>query len=164
MDPNSFQPQGKGIPQGAMQVAIRPGGGPNLGAHFAVGVQPGQGVHQAPGHAVPQMQAQISAPSMPKGAQPVPLVQHQLAGAAPQAPAAPPGPPIPQRQAFAPMAHALGQQNQLRPAPALQQQPQQGDRMVVPVEIVGEGPDGRTYTAGYEAEFPAGTKILGVRY
>jgi hypothetical protein len=149
MEANSFQPQGGKVPHGALAVTVRPPGGPALGQHFAVNVQPAPGVLPGGAPTAPQMQAQISQPQTPHGAQPVQLVQQMGGSMAPQ------GPPVPQRSGFAPQNPALGQQ-------ASQQQ--NGDVDVVTVTVEGQGLDGRKYTADFDAVFPKGTKILGVRY
>jgi len=152
MEANSFQPQGGKVPHGATAVTIRPPGGPALGQHFAVNAQPTQGILPGGAPVAPQMQAQISQPQTPHGAQPVQL-RSQMAG--PMAPpAVPQAPPVPQRPGFVPQNPALGQ-------PA---SPQQGDVDIVTVTVEGLGLDGRTYTADFDAVFPAGTKVLGVRY
>jgi hypothetical protein len=164
-DMNQFAPQGAKVPQGATQINVRPPGGPQLGAHFAVnGGAPVQSTVPQGGQPVGQQsQAQIGQPSMPKGAQPVRLAAspdplQQAQGVVP------PGAPMPAAPAPAPVP-ALGQQQPpvLQPQPQPQAQPQpQTDVFQVVVE--GKGLDGRTYLAEFDAVFPPGTKILGVRY
>jgi len=138
------------VPKGATKVSIRPAQGPALGQFEAIG-KPPAGTQVVPQPAM----AQISEPhGMPKGAQPVPLVQPgpQLAAAQPQ-----PGPAIPQRSSF--MAAPQQRVPQAPPQP-------QGRRFstdVHTIEVVAQGPDGREYTAAYEVEVPAGSKLLGVR-
>lgn len=137
------------VPKGATKVAIRPAQGPALGQFEPVGKPPvvPQPIQQAP--------AQISEPQgMPKGAQPVPLVQPgpQLAAAQPV-----PGPAIPQRSPF--MAAPQAAIPQALP----QTQPRRFQTDVHTIEVVAQGPDGREYSASYEVEVPAGSKLLGVR-
>lgn len=142
---DSFQSQRGKVPHGALAVTIRPPGGLVLGQHFPVNAPPVQGALPGGAPVAPQMPAQISQPQMPHGAQPVQLRQ-QMAGQQ--------GPPAPPRPGFVPQNPASGQQAN----------PQQGDVDIVTVRVEGLGLDGKTYTADFDAVFPAGTKVLGVRY
>lgn len=157
MDGNNFAVQGgRNVPQGAVPLGMKPGQAPALlGQQFTVGVQPVQGVFPgAPAQAIPgqQQQAQISSPQLPKGAQPVRL--HQMAG------------PIPQQQGIMPQAapQQVLPQRPVAPQAAPPPQPQLGGTEVRTVVVEGLGPDGMKYTAEFDAVFPAGTKLLGVRY
>jgi hypothetical protein len=136
MNGPNFSPNGEKIPQGAQQVSIRPPGGPMLGGTFPVNGQSVQGLAPAPPG---QAQAQLSAAPTPRGAQPVPLA---MSGPAPA-----PARPVPARQ-------AAQTYFQSPPAPA--------EMDVHSYVVKGIGPDGTPYTAPFETEFPAGTKILGV--
>jgi hypothetical protein len=185
---NGFQQTDK-VPHGAMQMGMRQPGGPALGGQFAMGGQQPTLVPNSPGMQQQQFQqqAQISSPSMPKGAQPVPLsgsgpqlgnsaaaVPNRLASQGIQAPPQPffrptvlPGqqqqalPPQPQfqpQQQFQPQpAHQF---QQPAPAPALGGPDQMEIRMI---RVEGVAPNGTKLQADFEAEFPRGTKLLGAR-
>lgn len=142
----TFSPNGDKVPQGAMQVGIRPG--PSLGhSQGQPQVLAGQPIPM-PGQAPQQFQAQIGAPSLPKGAQPVALRQgFQLGGPQPPAPGF--------HQGFAPYPAAAPP----GPGPALGDGGEEVHRIIVE----GQTPDGKIWEAPYDAYFPRGTKILGVR-
>lgn len=138
---NQFSPNGDRVPHGAIQVGIRPGpgiaSGPGPVQGFPNGaVQPMQG----PGP-LPQQQAQISAPTLPKGAQPVPLrAAFQLGGMQQQG-----FMQHPQAALAAPQGQANGQE----------------DVHTIVVELLGT--DGVTYEAQYNVVSPVPSRVLGAR-
>lgn len=149
---------------GAIQLAVRPVAGPQLGKYSGVtpggpipvngspvtpqqgGVTPMRQV--AVGGSPIQMQQPISSPQAPKGAQPVALV----------------GQPSPFGQQGMPMSptsrpQMAGPQAQ----PFLHKAPSQpaggGGGEVHTISVVGLGADGKKYLAEFDAVFPPGTKI-----
>lgn len=151
MNSPMFSPNGDRIPHGAMPVGIRPGPG------VAPGPQPlpGGGMPhiQAPNPAMAQHQAQISAPTLPKGAQPVRLRgMNSPMAAPPQAPMTQ-APAMPRFQGPTPQAALAG------PAPRMESG---SEIRTLVIEIAGA--DGRRYDSAIEIEMPpGGGRFLGVR-
>ena len=148
---------------GAIQLAVRPVAGPQLGKYSGVtpgGPIPVNGTPITPqqgggtpmrqvavGGSPMQMQQPISSPQAPKGAQPVALVGQPSPFGQPQMPMSP-----------APRPQMAGPQPQpfLNRAPS---QPAGGGGEVLTISVVGLGADGKKYLAEFDAVFPPGTRI-----
>lgn len=139
---------GNFVPAQSQQVALQGAGGFQLGQQTSIKQQ--NVLAERPVNIMkPQ---QMSQKGSPRGAQEIPVV-----GMTPQAPmgrvASRPVPP--QALQLAGQAHEAA-------LPMLGSSGS-GSEEVHPVDIVGEGPDGREYVASFDVVFPKGSKILGAR-
>ncbi len=147
---------------GAIQLAVRPTAGPQLGKYSGVAqggpipvngtpVTPQQGggtpMRQvAVGGSPIQMQQPISSPQAPKGAQPVALVGQPSPFGQQSMPLA----PAPRPQMAGPQGQPYLHKAASQPA---------GGGEVHTISVVGLGADGKKYLAEFDAVFPPGTKI-----